>query len=312
MNKAFGLILSISIAAISYGLSLLNPLFDPLAMGIIIGIIVSNLLEKHEHIEAGADFCIKLFLPIGIALYGFRLKFHGFLTMYEVAGLFAVFAGIFLITMLVSLMLKLNTNVSILLSTGLTVCGASAITVISPAIHAKKRETSISILAVMTAGLMYTILYPAVGDMLSLSKDVYAFLAGSTLPMVGQVKVSTSHFGNDVVAYALSLKSLRIASLIFMVTITAVFSGIREKRLKVPWFMIVFAAFATIANVIDLHKGAERAISQLSSISLTIALSAIGLHTSLDSIVEFEFKPFIAAILSVMTIVLILYGVYIL
>lgn len=311
MNKTFGLILSISIAAISYVLSFLNPLFDPIAMSIIIGTIVSNLLEKHENIEAGADFCIKAFLPVGIALYGFKLKFHGSFPIHEVTGLFAVFASTFLITILVCMMLKLNTNISILLSTGLTVCGASAITVVSPAIHAKKSETSISILAVMTAGLIYTILYPALGDMLGLSKGAYAFLIGSTLPMVGQVKISASHYGNDVVTYALSLKSLRIASLIFMVAITAVFSGTRGKRLQVPWFMMVFAVFATIANVIDIPKGAESAISQLSSIFLTIALSAIGLRTSLDSMVEFEFKPFISAILSMTIIVLILYGVYI-
>ena len=309
-NKASGLMISISIAAVSHVLSLLNPIFDPLALGIIIGIIVSNLVEKREGLEAGAELAIKMSLPIGIALYGFRLRFNETVPSNEIANIIAVFAGLYLSSMLVSRLLRLNTNTMILISTGIAVCGASAIAVVSPAIKAKKSETSAAILAVMATGLIYTILYPPVSDILNLSKSEYVFLSGSTMSMVGQMKIAASHYGSDAVTSALGLKSLRIFSLIFMVAIAVGISGIKEKKVTVPWFMVVFVIFILVTNFAEIPEAAGNVISKTSSIFLTLTLSAIGLNTSLDSVSELGFRPFISAFLGLTLVLLILFAVH--
>lgn len=310
-NKASGLMISIVIAAVSHVLSLLNPIFDPLALGIIIGIIVSNLFEKRERLEAGADLAVKMSLPIGIALYGFRLHFQETVPSNEITNVIAVFAALYLGSILVARLLGLNTNTMILISTGIAVCGASAIAVVSPAIKAKKNETSVAILAVMATGLIYTILYPPLSYILDLSRNEYAFLSGSTMPMVGQVKIAASHYGSDAVTLALGLKSLRIFSLIFMVAIAVAISGLKEKKVTVPWFMVVFVIFIAIANFAEIPEAVGKVISKTSSIFLTLTLSAIGLNTSLDSVSELGVRPFISAFLGLTLVLLILFAVHI-
>ena len=307
MRRASGFIVSLIIAFISYGLSFVNPVFDPLVIAIIVGIIVSNFFESRDTVDSGADLAIKVFLPAGISLYGLQLKFRGELPVMVVAGLVVVFLMIYLLSFLISKRLfRIDTNTSTLIATGLAVCGASAIAVVSPAIDARKHETSISILSVTTAGLIYTMIYPLLKDLTDMSDSFFAFLAGSTLPMLGLVKVTASHVGGEMFSFALQLKYLRISSLIFMVALSVGFTGLRRGTWRVPWFMVLFVLFAVITNIVSLPDTLMRIMEMVSAFSLTVTLSAVGLRTSMESVSDIGLRPFVAAISSVTVVVLLI------
>jgi len=286
------------VAAVAYGLKFVSPVFDPLVTGILLGVIVANLSDQPSWIENGADRCIAFALPGGIALYGFQLKIHEDLRQEEIAIVVAAFVVLYLATTAFSRISGLRSKTTILLSTGMAVCGASAIAVVSPAIKAKKHETSVAVLAVMVAGLLYTLVYPALTELAGLSDPALATLSGATLPMLGLVKVAVSSLDPENVDLALRIKFLRIASLVFMVTVAVTFSGIRERRLRIPWFMALFIAFTVYTNMVGIPGAADPWLGHASSFLLTLTLSGIGLRTSLESVARPGLRPFAVTFLS--------------
>ncbi len=302
-DRIYGVGLVLVVSVVAYLTSFINPVFDPLVVGILIGIFLANLFEGSRFVEEAA-FGIKVFLPLGIGLYGFQLRFQNHLPAVELLGLVGIFLCLFVLTYLLSRIARLNPRVSTLLATGASVCGASAIAVISPAIGAKRRETSIAILAVMTTGLFWTILFPVIQNLFSLKGQWFGFLAGTTLPMLGLVKVTAVNAGQKALSVALRLKYLRISSLLFMVTLALLFSGIRQRGLRVPYFMFFFLLFAVLTNLTDIPVNALHLLAQASRFFLTATLSAIGLSTSFEALTEEGLKPFMVTFLSISMVII--------
>lgn len=294
-----GLLLTLCITIISFLMALLHPSFDTLAVSIIFGMLVANMLGDKETIEKGMNAALKVFLPLGIGLYGIQLSFAGSALRLWPYG--AMTAGAFIFMLLVTYYISrgfgLDRELSILLCTGMSVCGASAIVVIAPLIGSRKENTSISILSVMTAGLTGMLLYRFMFDVIGLPAEDFAFIAGSTLPMFGQVEVAASAMGSKSLLLATGIKLMRVSSL---AAVAAVLLFIyRRQRREFPWFMVVFFFLMLVANVSGpagaLLKGP---LGHISRFSLTAALAAIGLSIDFDSVTEKGTAPLFAALLS--------------
>ena len=100
-------------------------------------------------------------------------------------------------------------------------------------------------------------------------------------------------------------------SLILIIPAAVILSGISDKRFKMPWFMMLFIFFEVAANIYKIPEELEKIASLTSSLFLTITLSAIGLRTSIDSMGNAGFGPFVAAIAGTAAILLILYVIFI-
>ena len=300
-----GLIIVLLITMFSLMLSSLHPSFDVLAISIIFGMLVANMLKDKEIFDGGISFSLKVFLPVGIALYGAQLSFaDAGITLW--ISVVAAFISLFVITYIISGGLGLSKNTQILLSSGVSICGASAITVISPLIGAKKEETSISVIVVMVLGLAGMIFYPLLSDLLMLKNHEFSFLAGATLPMLGQVKATAASAGPEALAAALKIKLIRISCLIFLPVVTLILSG-KAKKLYVPWFIVVFIVLALAVNIIKDAKPIKEIADPVSKFSLSSALAAIGLSVDFDSIAEEGTRPLVAVFLSWGIVILFIY-----
>jgi len=110
-----GIFLSILIALISMGLSSLHPSLDSLVLSIILGMLTGNIFEKRAFLESGLNICIRFGLPAGIILYGSQLMIN----VKDISHLVLVppvFIFTFAITFLVSRTLRINRQLSLLLS----------------------------------------------------------------------------------------------------------------------------------------------------------------------------------------------------
>jgi len=301
-----GFLVVIVIAGFSYAISTFHASFDPLVISIIFGMLLGNIIAEKSYFEAGAGAALKVFLPVGIALYGSQLVFTG-LHVLDVMKIFAVFIVLFVMTYMVARSFSITNVISILLASGLAVCGASAIAVISPLIGARKEDTSISIISVMMLGLAGMIFYPMIADILSLTNPEFNFFAGTTLPMLGQVKVAASTYCPECTPDAVIIKLIRISFLIFLVTLAVILSGKKEKRVTVPWFVIVFVALAVVFNFADRAMPFRSTFGVASSFFLSSALAAIGFSVDFDSIVEEGLYPLGAIFLSWSALIL---GIY--
>lgn len=285
-----GIFIVFVIASLSYYLSTVHASFDALVISILSGMFIGNLMADEKIFKKGIETAIKIIMPVGIALYGSQLVI-GELQWGTFFGIFAVFAGLFCLTLFFSKIFTLDRKLSVLLASGLAVCGASAIAVISPLIGAKKEDTSIAILSVMMIGLTGMVFYPLIYDIFSLTKEEFNFFAGTTLPMLGQVKVAAGNVCPECLPAAIKIKLIRISFLVFVITLSVFLSGKETKKLNVPWFILVFIVFVVLCNSTNILKPFMQPLKFLSSFFLSAGLAAIGFSVDFDAIIEKDITP---------------------
>ena len=287
-----GLAASLLIALSGFMLSFIHPSLDALAISIIFGMLVGNILKETEVLQKGINLSIGIFLPIGIALYGSQLQLSD-VEPIKILYIFLTFISVFTLMYVFTRIFGCRNNTSLLIATGMSVCGASAIAIVSPLIEADREETSISLIVITIVGLIGMMFYPIAGFYLHYSAGQYALLTGATLPMLGQVKVASMNFSEEILPISLKYKLIRMSFLVFIITVVIVLSGIKRKRFYVPWFVIVFICLAFLVNVFDLSSF-TRYLAPVSSFSLCTALASIGLSVDFDSITERGFSPLVS------------------
>lgn len=300
-----GLLASFTIAILSMMLSRLHLSLDPLVLSIIFGMLFSNMLVKREFLNKGIDVMLRLFLPIGIALYGSQLNLSDGLDPTKWIIILTVFIATFLLTTLLSQAFGLSNRLSILLASGLSICGASAIAIISPLIKAKKEETSISLIVIMIIGLTSIVFYPLLYDIVRLNVNNFTLLSGTTIPMLGQVKVTALQVaGQEGLSLALRYKLIRVSMLFFLAIGLLLLFREREKGFHLPWFMIIFMVLAIVVNIIDKASTVRQILQPWSSFFLSSGLAAIGLSVDFESITVEGPKPLFAVFISWISILL--------
>ncbi len=295
-----GLVISLVIAVTASVLSNIHPTLDALAISIILGMLFANLLEDSEFMKEGIALTNRVFLPLGIALYGTRLSVRE-IDPAMAPLVLATFAVMFSVVFFLAKGFGLKRNLGILLATGISICGASAIAIVSPLIRSDNEETSISLIVVMIWGLFGMIAYPLLASYLGLGLKEFAFVTGTTLPMIGQIKVAASTSGALCLAAALKYKLLRMSFLFFLVTLTVFLSTKQGRRVYIPWFIVVFVLLAVMVNVFRLERLSEIS-APVSRFSLATALAAIGLSVNFDSITEEGIKPLLIVVLSMVIV----------
>jgi uncharacterized integral membrane protein (TIGR00698 family) len=301
-----GLGIVLAIAFFSYCLSVLHASFDALVISIIIGMFYGNLTGRKAWYEKGVEAGIGLFLPLGIAFYGSQLLVKG-MHMGTFFIVFLVFSSLFGLSLLSSRIFGIEKKTAILLASGLAVCGATAIAIISPLINAKREDTSIAIISLVMLGLTGMTFYPMIHDFLSLTAGEFGFLAGTTLPMLGQVKVAAGSVSPECVMRAVEVKLVRVSFLFFLVSTAVILSGTKGAKIRVPWFVIVFVIFAVIVNVTEILAPVAGYLGFASSFFLSAALAAIGFSVDFEAIMEKGIAPLAAIFSSWGMTILILY-----
>jgi uncharacterized integral membrane protein (TIGR00698 family) len=294
-----GTVATFGIALISLFVSSLHASFDALVVSIIIGIFLGNFIGRRQSLEKGINLSVRFFLRAGIALYGTQLVLKGM----HISVLFSivlVFSCLFGLTLLASHILNIDRKTAILLASGLSVCGATAIAVISPLIGAKREDTSISIIAVMMMGLTGIISYPILYDLFSIDTSEFIFFSGTTLPMLGQVKVVAGSICRECIPAAVEIKLIRISFLLFVVP--ALFISERQENNGlipgIPFFIVVFFLFAVLMNTMAALRPSLDYFESISSFLLSAGLAAIGLSVDFESIIEKGITPFAAILIS--------------
>lgn len=294
-----GLLLSFMIAFLSTLISRLHLSLDPLVLSIIFGMLFSNMLAKREFLDKGINVMLRLFLPIGIALYGSQLNLSNGLDLTKWIIILTVFLATFLFTLLISNVLGLSKRLSILLASGLSICGASAIAIISPLIKARKEETSISLIVVMIIGLTTLVFYPLLYDLLGLKANDFTLLSGTTIPMIGQVKVTALRVaGEEGLSVALRYKLIRVSMLFFLAIGIILLFREREKGFQPPWFMLIFMILAIVVNLVEKASAVRQILQPWSSFFLSSGLAAIGLSVDFESITVEGSRPLFAVFIS--------------
>ena len=270
--------------------------------------IAFHFLAEEDSCVAGINFAAKTLLRVGVGLLGLRLGFA------EVAslGVGPVIAIIcFVLTTLacgalLSFLFGRRMAFGMLAGGSVAICGASAALAIAsvlPPHENREQDTLFVVIGVTALSTIAMIAYPILFRSLGLSDVESGFLVGATIHDVAQVVGAGHSISEEAGVIATYVKILRVALLpVVMLVVMLSFHGAQQQRLSVPWFLVMFAACAIVANTGVLPAAPLAALGEVSKWCLIIAISALGVRTSLAQIVKV--KPSHSIILVIETLFL--------
>ena len=334
-NTIIGIMLCVLTALLSIqlsnyiGISILNlsksPI-SPIIIAIIIGTIVGNSTKNLDVYNEGFTFSIKYLLKLGIIFLGIRISISDIL-IYGSQGLVVIIPCIAISIFIVkSLRNKLNVseNLSLLIAVGTSICGATAIVALAPAIKAKKEEISYAIANITVFGLLAMFLYPLVAYTVfnDNSLSVGLFLGTSiheTAQVAGSGMIYSEQYQNpSVLDISTVIKLVRNTMMVMVIPLLAFLAKKDSKQnnsIKIasifPYFIIGFLVFGmirTLGDQFEYQIGSENwnsfiyFIKNLAEILLVIAMSAIGYNTKINKFIKLGIKPFYLGFIAALSV----------
>jgi len=281
---------------------------SPLIIGIVLGMIYANTLRVKLPLEwqAGIIFSTKNVLRAGIVFYGFRLTFQN-ISEVGAAGLI-VSISIVSLTFIIGYFLgtkvfKLDRDTTILISAGSSICGAAAVLATEPVLKAESYKTSIAVATVVVFGTIAMFLYPFIyqSGLLVIRPQAMGIYLGGTLHEVAHVVGAGHAINEDVANTAVIVKMLRVMLLAPFLVVLSLWlknkncarktENTNKTKITVPWFAIGFVIIVGFNSLNLLSNNAVTLINQADTFALTMAMTALGMETSINKFKEIGLKP---------------------
>ena len=194
--------------------------FSTLTIAVICGMALSNVGLPIDHLRPGLSFAGKHILRVGVVALGMRLSIDsiGELGAGVIITIVATVTATFFGTQALGRCLGVSKPLSLLIATGYSICGASAIAAMEASSDADEEEVAAAIGLVTLAGTIAMFAVPVLGDLASLNDDQYAIWAGASIHDVAQVVAAGSARGSAVLAAAVVVKLTRVLLLAPLVT----------------------------------------------------------------------------------------------
>lgn len=298
-------ILSFIIANTSY---IKNMHISVLIIGICLGVICSFIFLRYKQsLESGINYSAKRFLRIGIVLFGFNISLAGIASLgFEGIFLAFIIVGVIFISgyFIGTRILKLDREISMLISIGNAVCGAAAILALESVIKSKSYKSVAAIASIVIFGLFGMFLFPILinSTIIPLDDTQKGLFLGAVLQEVANVVGAAggiiSSNNQAILESAIIIKMTRVILLVPLLLIISFFNskGSKKEKIYIPWFAIFFLFAIIINSTIEIPKDLLQIIKTISNIFLVFAMIALGLQIDFKKIREMGLKIFILSI----------------
>ena len=311
---------------------------SPVMLAILLGLIISALMPLPAFLKPGLSFSVKKVLRLGIILLGIRLTiFDVFrLGLYGIPIVVICIIGALVITTQINKWLKLPQRLGALIAVGTSICGVSAIVATSPAIEAEEEETAYAVAVITIFGLLATLIYPYVANVIFAGNALRVGLwlgtsIHDTSQVIGAAKVYADVFSQplalDVATVTKLVRNVFMALVIpFMAYYYArnikeegAFVNKRTNPLKLlPLFILGFLAMAVIRSIGDAGirtsgvafglwdaeswTGIIKFITIWAGNLLVVALAGVGLSTKTSTFRGLGLKPFVVGLCAALAV----------
>ena len=186
-----------------------------LVIGVVAGAIASNTGLLRPLFDPGVAYASKRLLRAGIVLLGLRLSFDEVrdLGVVGVIAVIIVVAATFFGVQVLARVMGLSQPLGLLVATGYSICGASAVAAMAPLTDADEEETAYAIGLVTLCGTLSIFVFPLIGRALDMSDEQFGTWVGAGVHDVGQVTATASAFGATALATATLVKLTRVVLL---------------------------------------------------------------------------------------------------
>lgn len=240
--------------AASYLITIAVPAVSALTAAVLVGLLAGNLPFLGESARLGLNWATRRMLRIGVVLLGLQLAVPQVLQLGAgtiVAVVLTVATG-FLGTVGLGRLLGVPRGLTILVATGFSICGASAIAAMESVVKRKDSDVATAVALVTLYGGLAIVAVPLAGSLLGLSPDAVGEWAGLSVHEVAQVVAAASPAGAAAVATAAVVKLSRVVLLAPMVASVSVLERRRMPESEgnrpplAPLFVLGFLAMMAV------------------------------------------------------------------
>ena len=303
-----GLLLCLLISIIAALLGKTFSIIGGPVFAIVLGLIIA-IFPLKDYFQSGITFTSKKILQYAIVLLGFGLNFFQIFKVGSQSLLIIVstISTSLIVSYLISKLMKIPSNVSILVGIGSSICGGSAIAATAPVIDANDEDIAKSISVIFLFNVIAAFLFPILGNLLGLNDTGFGMWAGTaindTSSVVAAGQTWASSHGNDIALnYATIVKLTRTLAIIPITIILALYRSKKNAATTVnfskifPWFILFFLLAAIISTVFNLSSNITSPISESGKFFITMAMGAIGLNTNIVKLIKTGGKPIIMGV----------------
>ncbi len=288
---------------------------------LLLGMALHFLGEEGRCLQ-GIQMASGLVLRTGVALLGLRITFAqvqalGWHTvvLIVVTITITIIAGVFL-----ARALRLGSDFGTLTGGSVAICGASAalaIASILPKHPNAERDASFTVIIVTALSTLTMILYPILVGALGLDHRVAGIFLGGTIHDVAQVVGAGYSVSAETGDTATIVKLLRVAMLLPACLAIGLALHTRGNQAAqaaqaapvLPWFAVAFAVLVAINSMGWIPGPVVEGGSTLSRMCLVTAIAAIGMKTSLKSLVDMGLRPVMLVVIETLLLAVMVMGV---
>ena len=280
----------------------LSPLIA-ISLGLVYSLIYS------EYSQSISSRINTIPLQIGIVLLGFTISLTTLMPIISNYAWWILFFIIFsfILSFALGNIFKIDLKLNILLASGLSICGATAIALIGPLIKSSNKFIFISLAILFLFNTIAIILFPFAGKLLDMSNHEFGIFSALAIHDTGSVIGSSLSFSNSSVEVAASLKILRTLGLIPLILLLNYKFNNVQQTFTFPRFIIYFFIVLTITNTFDISYSLIEYLKVLSKSFIIFGIFCIGLQSSKIKFKELSYKPLILATIVWITVIPIAY-----
>jgi uncharacterized integral membrane protein (TIGR00698 family) len=292
-----------------------------MVIALLIGIAL-NPLARRPQFQVGISFCLKTLLRWAVALLGLRIALG------EIAALGFATALVVMLAMTLTVVAGLLlarafsqcAEYGALAGAATAVCGASATlatAMVLPDYKGKEADTAFVVVAVNALSTGAMVLYPLLCAALGFDQQLTGVMLGATIHDVAQVVGAGYAVSEPAGNTAVVVKLFRVF-LLFPVVLLIGFAFARRSvasnaaRIPFPMFALVFVLLCVL-NSLAMSSGTvapvfaqiKAPLIEASTWGLLIAISALGLGTSLPAIAALGWRH-VATVTGTTVVILVL------
>lgn len=305
----------VSVAVVvALGVHALVDSVSPLVVAVALGAVVANTVGVSAVVRPGVQLAAKRLLRIGVVLLGFQLSL-GQLRSLGAPGLGVVAATVaatFFGTRWAGRRLGLSDSMSLLVATGFSICGASAIAAVEGIADAEDEEVAFAVALVTLCGSLAIVVLPLVGPRVGLHGVAYGNWVGASVHDIGQVVAAATPQGPAAVQTAVIVKLTRV---VLLAPLVAGLTLAKRRRATsaprshagrvvagrpapVPLFVVGFLGAIVVRTTGVVPGAALGAIKSTQTVLLAAALFGLGCGVQIARLRRVGGRPLLLGLIS--------------
>ncbi|PNH81568.1 YeiH family protein [Arthrobacter sp. AFG20] len=311
-----GLLTAVVALAFAFAIHSAVPALPAMTLAVVLGLLAANIpgtaVWTAGRARPGLDFAGKHLMRGGIVLLGLKVSLSDVLGLGWLALLLitAVVVASFAGTYGISRLFRLPADTALLIATGFSICGASAIGAMAAVRRISHRDTVLPVALVTLCGTLAIGVLPLLVHPLQLGTEAFGAWTGASVHDVGQVVATAQTAGPAALALAVVVKLTRVILLAPMVAMAGAEQRIRHRREAggragspaagtpplVPLFVVGFIVMVALRSSGWLSAGWLEAAAGLQDVLLGAALFGLGSAVRIRTLLHTGARAVLAAL----------------